>query len=112
MPGMIFLGTARLEETVEFYKSRMGMEVWLEQEDCTILRFQNLYLGFCRRKDVDTRGIITFWYDTREEVDRRYEELADLAEGAPVENPKYKIYHFFLKDPEGRTLEVQKFLDL
>ena len=112
MPGMVFLGTARLEETVDFYMSRMGMEVWLEQEDCTILRYQNLYLGFCQRKDVDTSGIITFWYDTQDEVDRRYEELADLAEGPPIENTKYRIYHFFLKDPEGRTLEVQKFLDL
>ena len=111
MPGMVFLGTERLKETVDFYTSRIGMEIWLEQVDCVILKLDNLHLGFCQRKKRDTQGIITLWYPTVEEVDSKYSELADLAEGPPVENPKYRIYHFFLKDPEGRVLEVQQFLD-
>ena len=37
---------------------------------------------------------------------------ADIAEGEPQVNEKYNIYHFFLRDPEGRKLEVQRFLDL
>jgi catechol 2,3-dioxygenase-like lactoylglutathione lyase family enzyme len=111
MAGIVFLSTRMLESTVEFYTKRMGMKIWLEQEDCTILRHGDLALGFCQRKTSDICGIITFWHETKEEVDRRYEELKDIASGPPTESEKYRIYHFFLRDPEGRTVEVQKFLD-
>lgn len=111
MSGIVFLSTRRLNEVVEFYVSRMGMEVWIEQEDCTILRHGDLTLGFCQRDHADTNGIITFWYDTEREVEERFDELRDIAEGPPQRNAKYRIYHFFLRDPEERRLEVQKFLD-
>jgi catechol 2,3-dioxygenase-like lactoylglutathione lyase family enzyme len=29
--------------------------------------------------------------------------------GPPQSNPKYQIYHFFLKDPDGYWIEIQKF---
>jgi catechol 2,3-dioxygenase-like lactoylglutathione lyase family enzyme len=112
MPGIVFLSTERLREIIEFYTSRLGMKVWLVQEDCTILQYDNMMIGFCQRDHADTEGIITFWYDTKGEVDAKYSELGDVAEGSPCENEKYRIYHFFLRDPEGRALEVQKFLDL
>jgi catechol 2,3-dioxygenase-like lactoylglutathione lyase family enzyme len=111
MPGIVFLSTEILPEIIEFYTTRLGMKVWIEQEDCTILQYDNLSIGFCQRQKANTEGIITFWYETSEEVDQRYKDLADLAEGPPVENQKYRIYHFFLRDPEGRRLEVQRFLD-
>lgn len=111
MPGIVFLSTERLSEIVDFYTSRLGMKVWLEQEDCTILQYDNLFLGFCQREKANTEGIITFWFETNREVEERYEDLMDLAEGPPVENAKYRIFHFFLRDPEGRRLEVQRFLD-
>jgi hypothetical protein len=112
MAGIVFLATGDLKGIVEFYRSRMGMEVWLEQEDCTILRHGDLALGFCQRDRADTCGIITFWYPRDEDIDRRYDDLKDLSEGPPRVNEKYRIYHFFLMDPEGRRLEVQRFLDL
>lgn len=108
----MFLSTKRLEEIVEFYTSRLGMKVWLEQEDCTILQYDDLTIGFCLRNRANTGGTITFWYDTKEEVDAMYARLKDIAESPPRENPKYGIYHFFFRDPEGRTLEGQKFLNL
>ena len=111
MPGIVFLGTERLQEIIEFYTSRLSMKVWIKQEDCTILRYDDLSLGFCQRQKANTDGIITLWFETSKEVDKMYEDLADLAEGPPVENQKYRIYHFFLRDPEGRRLEIQKFLD-
>jgi len=111
MPGIVFLSTERLREIVDFYTSRLGMEVWLEQEDCTILQYDNLFLGFCQRETANTEGIITFWFETNREVEERYEDLMDLAEGPPAENAKYRIFHFFLRDPEGRKLEVQRFLN-
>jgi catechol 2,3-dioxygenase-like lactoylglutathione lyase family enzyme len=112
MSGIVFLSTRRLDEVVRFYRSRMGMNVWIEQEDCTILRHGDLALGFCQRDHADTNGIITFWYDTEKEIDDRFKDLMDIAEGPPRRNEKYRVYHFFLRDPEERRLEVQQFLDL
>ena len=111
MPGIVFMSTRMLDDLVGFYTGRLGMEVWLEQEDCTILRYDNLCLGFCQRESATTEGIITFWFETSREVDERYAELSDLAEGPPERNPKYRIYHFFLRDPEGRLVEMQRFLE-
>ena len=49
-----------------------------------------------------------------QEVDAWYEYLA--AKGAevtqrPVLNERYNIYHFFVRDPDGYLVEVQRFLD-
>ncbi len=112
MSGIFFLSTRRLDEIVEFYTTRLELNIWIEQEDCTILRQDNLILGFCQRETADTGGIITFWYGSDKEVDDEYAKLADVAEGPPEVNEKYRIYHFFFRDPEGRMLEVQRFLDL
>jgi catechol 2,3-dioxygenase-like lactoylglutathione lyase family enzyme len=111
MSGIVFMSTRMRDGIVDFYTSRMGMEVWLEQEDCTILRDGNLMVGFCQREKADTGGIITFVRESEGEVDATHVKLRDLAEEAPRENTKYRIYHFFLRDPEGRLLEVQSFLD-
>ncbi len=112
MSGIFFLSTRRRDEIVEFYTTRLELNIWIEQEDCTILRQDNLILGFCQRETADTGGIITFWYGSNKEVDDEYAKLADVAEGPPEVNEKYRIYHFFFRDPEGRMLEVQRFLDL
>jgi hypothetical protein len=111
MSGIVFMSTQMRDEIVSFYTSSFGMEIWLEQRDCTILRHDNLMIGFCQRENADTGGIVTFFYGSNEEVDGKYTQLQDLAEGPPRENDKYRIYHFFLRDPEGRRLEVQRFLD-
>ena len=112
MSGIIFLSTTRREEIVEFYKSRFDMTVWIEQADCTILREDKLILGFCQREPADRGGVITFWVGSNKEVDAAYAKYADIAEAEPQVNEKYNIYHFFLRDPEGRKLEIQRFLDL
>ena len=112
MSGIIFLATKKLDEIKDFYIERLGMHIWIEQEDCTILRQDNLILGFCQREEAETGGTITFWYGSNKEVDDEHAKLADVAEGPPRVNEKYRIYHFFFNDPEGRRLEVQRFLDL
>ncbi|TFG09644.1 VOC family protein [Candidatus Thorarchaeota archaeon] len=109
MPGIVFLRTEILSEIVEFYQSRIGMEMWLDQGDCKILRYDNLLLGFCERKSPQTGVMITFYYPSRKDVRRMYESLKEIAECEPRENKKYGIYQFFAKDPEGRDLEFQYF---
>jgi nitroreductase len=92
-----------------FYTEKLGCRVWLEQADCVILRHGNFLFGFCDRDAVDKDSLLTFFYETREEVDRMYEQFRADAESPPASNEKYDIYQFFAKDPEGRRLEFQYF---
>ena len=110
MPGITFFRTMILNELEEFYTAKLGMQVWLKQEDCTILRYDNLLVGFCQRETCETNGMITLVYDTRAKVDAMYHRLEGLTIDTPKENKKYRIYQFFAKDPEERTLEFQCFL--
>ncbi|MFP8891314.1 VOC family protein [Natrialbaceae archaeon A-CW2] len=110
MTGIVFFGTESPATVVDFYTERLGAERWLEQPDCTILRYDNLLFGFCDREDPDLEGTITFVLDSRTAVDEAYVELEDVAREKPVLNEKYQIYQFFGTDPEGRTIEVQAFL--
>jgi len=111
--GIVFFRSADRERMVEFYRDRLSFAVWFEQDaGCTILRHDDLKLGFCDAAspdDVDTDGIVTLYYDTRAAVDEKHDALADVATGDPRENDDFDIYQFFAEDPEGRTLEVQAF---
>ncbi len=110
MSGLTFFGTAMPDEIVEFYTEKLGMEIWLEQSGCTILKHGNLLLGFCESERPDVQGTITFFYPDREDVDEMHEKFADIAITELKENERYRIYNFFAKDPEGRSIEFQTFL--
>jgi nitroreductase len=111
MSGILFLKTRQLQTLREFYTDRIGCEIWLEQADCIILQHGNLLFGFCDRDTVQADVMLTFYYDSREEVDRMHSLLDPIATTAPQMNPKYNIYQFFAKDPEDRTLEFQYFAE-
>jgi hypothetical protein len=110
MAGIVFLKTCNIEKVREFYIENVGMELWLKQANCIILKHENLLLGFCAGGEVDKSGIITFFYENREEVDNMYNKLKDIAVDKPKVNEKYDIYHFFAHDPEDRVVEFQVFL--
>ena len=111
MPGLVFFRTARRERVVDFYTDRLGFEVWLRQDaGCTILKRENLLVGFCDAEASETEGIVTVAVEDRAAVDALHEGLADVARGEPVENEAFDIYQFFAEDPDGRTVEVQTFL--
>lgn len=110
MAGIIFLKTKDLETIRDFYTSKIGMKIWLEQSDCIILKHDNMLLGFCEREEIDNKGIITFFYPLKSDVDTMYDKFKDTALDEPKENTEYKIYHFFTRDPEQRTVEFQFFL--
>lgn len=109
--GIVFFKTQMMEELKEFYTKEIGCEVWLEQGGCVILKAGNLLFGFCQRDKADMDALITFFYNTKAEVDLKYEKFKNIAVEKPVKNLKYKIYHFFTKDPEGRMIEFQHFLN-
>ncbi len=110
MAGLVFFATENHDELVRFYCDELDCTVWLDQPGCTILQHGHMLLGFCDRDETDECGIVTFYYDDREAVDRMYDRLRGRADGEPVENEEYDIYQFFATDPDGRTLEFQTFL--
>lgn len=109
MAGIFFYKTRILHSISEFYTSTIGMEIWLEQEDCVILKHGNMLLGFCQREEVESAGFITFFYPSANEIDDMYLALKSIAIEAPQQNETYSIYRFFARDPENRLLEFQSF---
>ncbi len=110
MSGIVFYNTKDIERIKDFYISKIGMEVWLEQADCIILKHGNMLIGFCSRQETETGGIIGFFYKNTDQVYEMYKKLRLVAKAEPTVNEKYKIYHFFAKDPDDRTIEFQTFL--
>ncbi|MFX1515778.1 MAG: VOC family protein [Promethearchaeota archaeon] len=110
MAGIVFLKTNDLEKVKEFYIDTLGASIWVDQEDCIILKHDNFLFGFWKRGETDHGWLLTFFYRTTTEVDEIYEKIKDFAITKPVQSDKYKIYQFYAKDPEGRDIEFQTFL--
>ena len=109
LSGVVFFKTVRLEEITEFYTHRVGAELWMDQVDCRIFRHGRFLFGFCQREESETCGILTFVYPDRERVDGMYRLFQAEALEPPCDNPRYPIYNFFARDPEGRLIEFQVF---
>ena len=109
MGGIVFFNTADLEKMKQFYLEQVGCTLWLDQGSCLIFQHGNMLLSFCQSNSVEKEGIITFFYTEKKQVDRMYEKIQEIAAEEPRENPRYRIYHFFGRDPEGRRLEFQYF---
>jgi len=111
MSGIVFFRTSQRGSVVEFYTDRLGFNRWLKQDGgCTILRRENLLVGFCDADESETEGIVTVVVEDQTTVDAIYDELDSDRIDPPAENSEFDIYHFFLADPDGRSVEVQTFL--
>jgi nitroreductase len=110
MSGIIFNKTAKLKQVVSFYQEVLNAEVWLDQGHCVILRHGNQLFGFCSSDQPETSGTLTFFYAHENQVDDIYQRLEESALDTPKVNPRFKIYHFYAKDPEDRSIEIQSFL--
>mmetsp|Transcript_37082 Transcript_37082/g.75619 ORF Transcript_37082/g.75619 Transcript_37082/m.75619 type:complete len:197 (+) Transcript_37082:90-680(+) len=113
--GLVFIKTRDLASLEKFYIETIGMQLWLEQPNITILHHGNMILGFHQIQNVDEQepdlqGMYTFVYPSLEQVDDIHAKLQHVADGKPRHNERYQIYQFFAKDPEGRDLEFQAFL--
>lgn len=109
MSGIVFFRTQKLGELKDFYLNQVGCQLWQDQKDCLIFKHGNFLFGFCKRDEVDKEGIITFFYDRKEEVDQIHEKFNKIALSPPSMNEKYGIYQFFARDPEERMVEFQYF---
>lgn len=110
-----FLYTHDLEATARFYEEVLGLALALDQGSCRIYHVAgSAFLGFCQREEDPERpqGVILTLVTA--EVDRWYETLRENGvtfEKPPAHNPRYNIYHCFLRDPNGYLIEIQTFLD-
>ena len=107
-----FLHTSDLQTTAKFYEKILELSLVRDQGVCRIYKTsQGGYLGFCTHLEMPhQKGIILTL--VTDDVDTWYERLK--AKGVkitkpPTQSPKYQINHFFFKDPNGYTLEIQRF---
>ena len=110
-----FLYTCDLAATARFYEEVLGLPLVLDQGDCRIYRVSDgACVGFCQRSSAPERPSGVILTLVTPEVDRWYRYLGDqgvVFEKPPALNPKYDIYHCFLRDPNGYLIEIQRFLD-
>ena len=113
--GMVtFCYTAAFEATVHFYEGLLGLSLALDQGACRIYRVrEGAFIGVCRRAEKpDSAGIILTLVS--DDVDGWYARLVERGvqfEKAPAFNPKFNIYHCFLRDPNDYLIEIQRFDD-
>ena len=112
MTGLVFVKTQDLENIVKFYTQIIGCTKWVSQPEIEILKHDNFLIGFHASDSMDSAGLFTFFYNSKEEVDSMFKTMKTLKLNTtvPAENSKYKIYNFFAKDVEGRNIEFQTFL--
>lgn len=108
-----FLYTRDLAQTARFYEEVLGLPLALDQGDCRIYQVsRDGYLGFCQCASApeQPQGVILTL--VTDEVDAWYDHLRSRGvafEKPPTFNPTYRIYHCFLRDPNGYLLEIQRF---
>lgn len=108
---VVFFSCRSLQATDEFYLQRLGMKLWHTQPGCHIYDSGYGYLGFVEKSQVrlPEYSCISLNCGSREEVDRMYQKLKEQPSvTVPRQHPVFDVYSFFLKDPDGYTVEFQK----
>lgn len=106
-----------LEQSAAFYRDTLGLKV--SRDAGTAMIFEtapNAFIGVCEtfgdRVVAPDGGMITVLVETRDQVDNWYARLierdANIA-SPPEDLPRFGIYSFFCKDPNGYALEFQTF---
>jgi catechol 2,3-dioxygenase-like lactoylglutathione lyase family enzyme len=109
-----FYGCKDLEVTHHFYSDLLGLSLYKDQIKCHIYSLSSTaMIGFCTHIVVvhqEKSPIITFVVD-----DVQYmHQLMQHANLQPKDiqiNKFFKLEHFFMKDPNGYTIEIQRFLE-
>lgn len=110
-----FFGTSDLEKTAHFYQNILGLTLYKDQGVCRIFSVNiQSKIGFCEHIPIiynEKSPVLTL---VTEKVDEMYRKITESGVNVPEKpkiNQKFNIYHFFLKDPNGYTIEIQKFLN-
>ena len=112
--GIVFLGTADLDATSAFYSEVLDLSLALDQGSCRIFRVaDSAFLGFCRQEVVqpDAGIVLTLVVEDVDAWAATLRECGVRIERGPVRNTTYRIYHLFIRDPNGYLVEIQRFED-
>lgn len=108
-----FLHTQDLEKTRQFYSELLGLFMVRDQETCLIFRVtKEAYLGFCEHIEPIASGRKVILTLVSDDVDGWFAALKKrgaVLTDSPKANAHYQIYHFFIKDPNGYLIEIQRF---
>ena len=109
-----FFGTKNIQRNRAFYETALELKIYKDQGKCLIYQVtETAKLGFCSHMEITAHKkspIITF---VIEDVDSYFELLKQRnlnIKSKPKLNEFFKIYHFFIEDPDGYTIEFQKFI--
>ena len=112
---VVFLATANLPATAHFYETVLELPLVLDQGSCRIYQVsRDGFVGFCEHLAAPENPASIILTLATAQVDEWYEYLTAKGiefEKRPTHNPKFNIYHAFLRDPNGYLLEIQQFLD-
>ncbi|MFI3283578.1 MAG: VOC family protein [Erysipelotrichaceae bacterium] len=110
---VVFYPCTNIEETYTFYTKIIGLTLYEDQGMCKILDSGYGYIGFCQYDDptLATKTCISFNLNNKEEVDLMHQKMQSCnveITSPPSQHPKFNVYSFFMKDPNGYTVEFQK----
>ena len=110
-----FVYVSNLARSTHFYETILGFPLALDQGSCRIFRVagEKSYLGICERNVESQARVGLIFTLVTPDVDAWYERITEhgvTCEHEPRINDSYGIYHFFVRDPDGHLLEVQRFL--
>jgi catechol 2,3-dioxygenase-like lactoylglutathione lyase family enzyme len=108
-----FLDTRDLRRTADFYERILGLRLARDQGACRIYHVSgNAYLGFCERATaaVEPQGVVfTLVTDQVDDWCAYLKSQGVELIKAPADNPPYRIYNAFARDPNGYVIEIQRF---
>lgn len=112
---VMFLPTDDLQKVIDFYEGVLGLELVRDQGLCRIYRTgPTSYLGFCNRGysiPTDYRVVITLLIEDVDGVYKLLDASGIQTESTPALSERFNVYQFFVRDPNGYLLEVQRFIE-
>jgi catechol 2,3-dioxygenase-like lactoylglutathione lyase family enzyme len=112
--AITFCRTTDLARAAAFYEETLGLPLVLDQGVCRIYRVAGGgFVGFCEHLEGDAAEgvILTLVTDDVDGWHQRLVERGVAIETPPTHNPRFGIYHLFLRDPDGHRVEIQRFDD-
>jgi len=111
-----FLYTTDLEKSAHFYSEILGLTLAVDQGLCRIYHVtgRKVYVGICEHAKIPVNTDSIIYTFVTQDVDAWYDQITSQGwecEDAPRLNETYNIYHFFVKDPSGYRLEIQRFAE-
>ena len=113
---VVFYPCLNIQETTQFYLDTIQLQLYQDQGACKIFDTGYGYLGFCEYDDHElaSRVCISFNLPSKEAVNAQYKQFLEMGIQEitpPQQHPRFDVYSFFMKDPNGYAIEFQKIKD-